>query len=86
MKPLNGALLNEMSVEELDAIIKNAKRIRSRKVGAREAFCGLESLLDGAKDRGYTFCSKYTGEVLKATDWIVYDEEEKCVQEGEWMK
>ena len=76
----------DMSVEDLDALIKEAKRVRSRKNGAREFYCGFEDLLSGAKDRGYTLCSRYTGEVLKASDWVVYDEEEKCLQEGEWCK
>lgn len=69
---------NEMSVEELDALIKEAKRIRSRKNGAREFYYGFEDLLSGAKDRGYALCSRYTGEVLKASDWVVYDEQERC--------
>ena len=77
---------DEMSIEQMDAIIKEAKRIRSRKNGAREFFCGFEDLLSGAKDRGYTLCSRFTGEVLTARDWVVYDEEEKCIQEGEWSK
>ena len=76
----------DMSVEDLDALIKEAKRVRSRKNGAREFYCGFEDLLSGAKDRSYTLCSRYTGEVLKASDWVVYDEEEKCLQEGEWCK
>lgn len=77
--------MEHISIEELDELIKEAKRLRSRKNGAREAFCGLENLLEGAKDRGYTFCSKTTGEVLRAKDWVVYDEEEQRVQEGKWM-
>lgn len=77
--------MEHISIEELDALIKEAKRLRSRKSGAREAFCNLEDLLATTKDRHYTFCSKTTGEVLRAKDWVVYDEEEQCVQEGEWM-
>ena len=77
---------DDMSIEDLDALIKEAKRVRSRKNGAREFYCGFEDLLSGAKDRGYALCSRYTGEVLKASDWVVYDEQEKCLQEGEWCK
>ena len=77
---------DDLTVEDLDSLIREAKRVRSRKNGAREFFCGFEDLLSGAKDRHYTLCSRYTGEVLKATDWVVYDEEEKCVQEGDLAK
>ena len=77
---------DDMSIEDLDALIKEAKRVRSRKNGAREFYCSFEDLLSGAKDRGYALVSKYTGEVLNASDWGVYDEQEKCLQEGEWCK
>lgn len=69
---------DEMSVEELDALIKEAKRIRSRKNGAREFYGGFEDLLSGARERGYILCSRFTGEILSASDWGVYDEQERC--------
>ena len=69
---------DEMSIEELDALIWEARRIRSRKNGARDFYCGFEDLLSGAKERGYVLCSRFTGEILNASDWGVYDEEEKC--------
>lgn len=65
--------------------LKKPSVFAPEKNGAREAFCNLEDLLATTKDRHYTFCSKTTGEVLRAKDWVVYDEEEQCVQEGEWM-
>lgn len=76
----------DMSLEDLDALVKEAKRVRSRKYNAREYFCRFEDLLSEVKDRGYALCDRYTGEVLKAKDWVVYDNEEQCVQEGEWCK
>lgn len=78
--------LENLTEDDLTEVIKEAKRLRSRKADARNLREGFTAMLEGAKERNFAICSKYTGEVLKADDWIVYDNEEQCVQEGEWYK
>lgn len=75
---------DNMSVEDVNVLINQLKQVRARKSEARSYKQRLASMLEGMKEEGFTFCSQYTGEVLKAEDWLVYDEHEKCVHEGEW--
>ena len=76
--------LENLTEEDLTEVIKEAKRLRARKSDGRNLREGLTNLLEGAKERNLAVCSKYTGEVLKAEDWVIYDNELQCLLEGEW--
>lgn len=77
--------LEDLSEKDLTEVITEARRLRSRKADARNLREGFTAIIDGAKENNFTLCNKYTGEVLKADDWIVYDEEDQCLHEGEWV-
>lgn len=77
--------LETLTEEDLTEVIKEAKRLRFRKADSRNLHEGFIALLDGAKDRHFALCNKYTGEILKADDWVVYDEDDQCLHEGEWF-
>ena len=77
--------LESLTEHDLTEVINEAKRLRSRKADSRNLREGFTAILEGAKDRKFSLCNKYTGEVLVADDWIVYDEENQCLHEGEWF-
>lgn len=77
--------LESLTVEDLDQVIKEAKRLRIRKVDAKNFHRGIVSILTNAKEANMDICNKYTGEVLNADDWVVYDNELQCLHEGEWV-
>jgi len=63
----------DMSFEEIDALIRNLKAIRSRKGEARSRHQNLCAMVENMREDDFVFCSKYTGEVLNPNDWVVYD-------------
>ena len=77
--------LENLTEDDLTEVIKEAKRLRSRKADARNLREGFNAMLEGAKERNFAICSKYTGEVLKADDWVVYDNDLQCLHEGDWF-
>lgn len=77
--------LESLTEDDLTEVIKEAKRLRIRKCNARSLREGLTATLNDAKDHDFAICNKYTGEVLIADDWVVYDNELKCLHEGEWF-
>ena len=76
--------LESLTAQDLTEVIKEAKRLRTRKVDARDLDEGFTTMLANAKEHNFSICSKYTGEILKAEDWVVYDDELQCLHEGEW--
>ena len=77
--------LENLTEDDLTEVIKEAKRLRSRKADSRNLHEGFVAMLEGAKERNFAICSKYTGEVLKADDWVIYDNELQCLHEGDWF-
>lgn len=77
--------LENLTEDDLTEVIKEAKRLCNRKCDARNLRRSLETMLTSAKERNFAICSKYTGEVLKADDWVVYDNELQCLHEGDWF-
>lgn len=75
---------NSMTLEEVDTLIKELRRIRERRNNAHSRMNQFSSMLEAMKDEGLSFCDKYTGEVLDASHFVVYDNKEDCVLEGEW--
>lgn len=76
--------LEDLSADALEEVIKEAKALRIRKIDHNNFCRSLEALLANAREEGFTFCEKHTGEVLKASDYVLYDDTYKCLHEGEW--
>ncbi len=65
----------EMSYEEVDALIQNLRKIRERKAELRNHLENFRAMISNMRnDKGMTFVSKHTGEVLNPNDWELYDE------------
>ena len=73
-----------MTLDDLDLMIKELKKIRSRRIKAQESKAELSAIIADMKENGLSFCDKYTGEVLNADHFLIYDDKENCVLEGEW--
>ena len=76
--------LDGLTEEDLTEVIKEAKRMRSRLCEARHIDETFVTLLQTAKDSDFAICSKYTGEVLNAEDWVIYDNDLQCTHDGTW--
>ncbi len=76
--------IENLSAEDLTEVIKEAKRLRTRKYEAEALKQSLESLCANAKENHQSICSKYTGEVFNPQDWVIFDDELDRVMVGEW--
>ena len=72
-----------MSCEDIDVVIRELRQIRARKSGARECLLRLKNVAKEAKDNGFVFCDKYTGEIFNASNYDVYDEVQECIHGSE---
>ena len=77
--------LDALNKEELDIFIKEARKIRERMTSARKLMADLNNVLSAAEQENFRFCNRYTGKILVANEWLVYDEETECPREGEWF-
>lgn len=70
------ALINtdEMTVEELTAIITELRDIRKRKEQANELRSRMNDLIAEARNNGFTFIDKDFGYVRELNDFELYDE------------
>lgn len=64
---------SDMTFEELDSLVQQLRSARARKGEARSRHQNLCSLIENAKEDNLVFCSRYTGEILNPSDWVVYD-------------
>lgn len=76
--------LEDLTEDDLSLVIKEARELRSRKADSRNLKKGFTAMIEDAKEREFAICNKYTGEVLVADDWIVYDRANECLHQGEW--
>ena len=65
---------DNMSVEDMDVIIKEIRAIRARKLKAEELKNRMLELIADAKDNGFTFIDKDFGQVWSGNDVELYDE------------
>lgn len=65
---------DNMSIEDMDTIIKEMRAIRARKLKAEELKTRMIELIEEAKDNGFTFIDKDFGQVLTGNDFELYDE------------
>lgn len=75
---------NSMTFEEVDTMIRELKKIRERRNNARAWMNRFSSILAEMKEEGFSFCDKYTGEVLDASHFDIYDDKEVYVLKGGW--
>jgi len=64
-----------MSIEEMDTIIREMRAIRARKLKAEELRNRMLELIADAKENGFTFIDKDFGQVWADNDFQLYDEQ-----------
>lgn len=65
---------DNLSIEDMDAIIKELRVIRARKLKAEELKTRMLELIADAKENGFTFIDKDFGQVWTGNDVDLYDE------------
>ena len=65
---------DNMTVEELGAIITELRAIRARKVQAKNFKERIENLVEEARQEGFAFIDKDFGNVIQGKDVVLYDE------------
>lgn len=66
---------DNMSVEDMDVIIRELRAIRARKLKADELNSRMNELLAEAKENNFIFINDYTGQVLPQEYVKVIDEQ-----------
>ena len=65
---------DNMSIEDMDTIIREMRAIRARKLKAEELKNRMLELIADAKENGFTFIDKDFGQVWTGNDVELYDE------------
>ena len=65
---------DNMSIEDMDTIIREMRAIRARKLKAEELKNRMLELIADAKENGFTFVDKDFGQVWTGNDVELYDE------------
>ena len=65
---------DNMSVEDMDVIIKELHAIHTRKLKANELKNRMIELITDAKENGFTFIDKDFGQVWSSNEFTLYDE------------
>lgn len=66
---------DNMSIEDMDTIIREMRAIRARKLKAEELKNRMVELIADAKENGFTFVDKDFGQVWTGNDVELYDEQ-----------
>jgi len=66
---------DNMSIEDMDTIIREMRAIRARKLKAEELKNRMLELIADAKENGFTFIDKDFGQVWTGNDVELYDEQ-----------
>lgn len=64
-----------MSIEEMENVIREMRKIRARKLKAEELKNRMLELIADAKENGFTFIDKDFGQVWTGNDVELYDEQ-----------
>lgn len=65
---------DNLSIEDMDTIIKELRAVRARKLKAEELKSRMLELIADAKENGFTFIDKDFGQVWTGNDVDLYDE------------
>lgn len=65
---------DNMSIEDMDTVIREMRAIRARKLKAEELKTQMLELIADAKENGFTFIDKDFGQVWTGNDVELYDE------------
>ena len=66
---------DNMSIEDMDTIIRELRAIRARKLKAEELKNRMLDLIADAKEHSFTFIDKDFGQVWTGNDVELYDEQ-----------
>ena len=66
---------DNMSIEDMDTIIRELRAIRARRLKAEELKNRMVALIAEAKENGFTFIDKDFGQVWTGNDVELYDEQ-----------
>jgi len=66
---------DNLSIEDMDTIIKELRVIRARKLKAEELKSRMMELLADAKENGFTFIDQDADQIWVGYDVVVYDEQ-----------
>ena len=66
---------DNMSIEDIEVVIKELRAIRARKLKAEELMNRMLELIADAKENGFAFIDKDFGYVVGNTDLTLYDEQ-----------
>ena len=66
---------DNMSIEEMETVIREMRKIRARKLKAEELKNRMLELIADAKENGFTFIDKDFGQVWTGNDVELYDEQ-----------
>lgn len=66
---------DNMSIEDMDTIIREMRSILTRKLKAEELKDRMLELIADAKENGFTFIDKDFGQVWTGNDVTLYDEQ-----------
>lgn len=66
---------DNMSIEEMENVIREMRKIRARKLKAEELKNRMLELIADAKENGFTFIDKDFGQVWTGNDVELYDEQ-----------
>ena len=66
---------DNMSIEDMDTIIREMRSIRARKLKAEELKNRMLELIADAKENGFAFIDKDFGQVWTVNDVELYDEQ-----------
>lgn len=72
---------DNLTVDELSEIITKLRKVRDCKKEAVAIGHNLQDMMNRTREKGYLFCNKSTGEVLNETDWVVFCEETRTIEE-----
>lgn len=65
---------DNLSIVDMDTIIKELRAIRARKLKAEELKARMLELLTDAKENGFTFIDQDSDQIWAGYDIVVYDE------------
>ena len=66
---------DNMSIQDMDVIIKELRGIRARKLKAEELKNQMRELIADAKENGFSFIDKDFGQVWMGDEVELYDEQ-----------
>ena len=74
---------DSMSVEELNIIIDELRKVRKRKERMNHYLLTIHDLIENAKEEGFIFLNKDTRYFIGSEDLTIYDDGEPTAENGQ---